>query len=111
MPSASREATSYPASWLAPFSSAPASGSCASMWPMSAFSSAPYWPASAASRAFPIPSGGSFISRSVRSIHSVVNHSGRPPGPMVPSSSRSFAICASTLPAHRYFSARDGPRK
>ena len=106
-----RSVTSYPVNWLAPFSLVPASGSCASMYPMIAFSNAAYWPDNAASRASSMsPSDGVLISRSVWLIHSVVNHSGRSSGLMPPSISRSFAICASTLPAHRYFSACDGPR-
>lgn len=107
-----RSVTSYPANWLAPFSLVPASGSCASMYPMIAFSNAAYWPDNAASRTSSIPpSAGVPIACSAWSIHSVVNHSGRSSGLMLPSISRSFAICASTLPAHRYFSAWDGPRK
>ena len=65
-PFPTRSVTLYPANWLAPFSLAPASGSCVSMYPMIAFSNAAYWPDNAALRASSIPpSAGVFISRSV----------------------------------------------
>lgn len=49
-PFPSRETTSYPENWPAPFSSDEASGSFASMYPVIRFSNATYWPFNAASR-------------------------------------------------------------